>query len=91
MSKYRFRPEDEHREEIISIFLTISGKKKLHPPFVTRSEIESEIVNNPGKYQSLNQVTKSYRRIVISKVMNSDHRSEKNTTWQKAWAPTEKL
>jgi len=89
MSKARIRPEDEHREEIISIFFMLAEKKQGRPPFVTRSEIELEIENNPGKYQTLNQVNQNYRRILISKVLNSDPRSEKNATWQKAWAPKE--
>lgn len=87
----RIRPEDEHREEIIEIFYSISERKTVHPIIISRSEVEAEILKNPGKYRTLNQVHKSYRRIIISKVLNSDSRSIRNATWQKAWAPVEKL
>jgi hypothetical protein len=86
MAKARIRPEDEHREEIISIFFMISKKKREAPKFVTRSEIECEILSNPGRYPLLNAVKLNYLRIVISKVLNSDLRAEKNLTWRRAWA-----
>jgi hypothetical protein len=89
MVKPSIRPEEEYREEVVSIFLLISERKKVCPKFVTRSEIEREYLDNPEKYPNLSLVKPNFRRIVISKVLNSDPRSVKNAIWQKAWTPTE--
>jgi hypothetical protein len=85
MANYSFKPGEEHRERIISLFQELTKKKTGINPGTSRGEIEKEIRSNPGKYPELNALTDAYLKTCLTKILNTDPRACVNPVWRKVW------
>ena len=85
MAKNSFRPGEEHREKIMTLFQELARKKAGEHPGTSRGEIEKEIRSHPEKYPDLNALTDAYLKTCLTKILNTDPRACPNPVWRKVW------
>lgn len=85
MANYNFKPGEEHRERIISLFQELTQKKTGPNPVTSRGEMEKEIRSHPGKYPELNALTDAYLKICLTKILNTDPRVRVDPVWRRVW------
>jgi hypothetical protein len=89
MAKNCFKPGEEHRERIFSLFQTLAKQKAGENKKSSRGEIEREIRENPGKHPELEKITDPYLRICITKILNTDPRTAPDPVWRWVWVLNE--
>ncbi len=85
MANFNFKPGEEHREKIVSLFQELTKKKTGPNPAISRGDMEIEIRSHPGKYPELNALTDSYLKICLTKILNTDPRACVDPVWRKVW------